>query len=88
MKLPHAGKKITRTILKPDETIAIANRLSEPYSALVLFLAVEQYAALRKPWALSGQTLMAMCFRVAGRIYDGKEGTTKTESSSEKPAYP
>ncbi len=80
VKLPHAGKKITRTILKPDETIAIANRLSEPYSTLVLFLAVSGLRiseAIGIKWTdFDGDVL-----HISRRIYDGKEGTTKTESS-------
>jgi integrase len=40
VKLPHAESRIKRTILKPEETIAIGSKLDEPYSTLILFLAV------------------------------------------------
>jgi hypothetical protein len=40
IKLPRAGKRIVRTVLKPEQVVAIAGALREPYATLVLFLAV------------------------------------------------
>jgi Phage integrase, N-terminal SAM-like domain len=47
VKLPHAGTKVKRTVLTPEQTIAIAGRLDEPYSTLVLFMAVSGTAYRR-----------------------------------------
>ena len=40
VKLPHAGTKVVRTILRPEQTRSLADQLEEPYATLVLFLAV------------------------------------------------
>jgi len=87
VKLPHAGKKIKRTILKPDETIAIAKRLSEPYSTLVLFLAVTGLR-ISEAIGIKWTDFTSDVLHISRRIYEGKEGTTKTESSERSPAYP
>jgi len=39
VRLPIAGSKVKRTILTPQQVIALAARLEEPYSTLILFLA-------------------------------------------------
>lgn len=39
VQLPQAPIKVRRTILKPDQVIGLAAKLSEPYATLVLFLA-------------------------------------------------
>jgi integrase len=80
VKLPFAGKKIKRTILKPEETIAIANKLDEPYATLILFLAVSGLRiseAIGIKWSdFEGDVL-----RISRRIYEGKEGSTKNDHS-------
>jgi len=80
VKLPHAGKRIKRTILKPEQTIAIARRLDEPYSTLILFLAVTGLRiseAIGIKWTdFEGDVL-----RISRRIYDGKPGSTKNDQS-------
>ena len=80
VKLPHAGKRIKRTILKPEQTIAIARRLDEPYSTLILFLAVSGLRiseAIGIKWTdFEGDVL-----RISRRIYDGKPGSTKNDQS-------
>ena len=40
IQLPQAPTKVRRTILKPEQVIALASKLEEPYSTLVLFLAI------------------------------------------------
>jgi len=40
VKLPQGRSRIVRTILKPEDVRAISEKLKEPYSTLVLFLAV------------------------------------------------
>jgi integrase len=80
VKLPHAGTKVKRTVLTPEQTIAIAGRVDEPYSTLVLFMAVSGLRigeAIAIKWSdFDGDVL-----NVSRRIYEGKTGTTKTEGS-------
>jgi integrase len=81
VRLPHAGTKVKRTVLAPEQTIAIANRLREPYSTLVLFMAVTGLRigeAIAIKWTdFDGEVL-----RICRRIYEGREDTTKTASSA------
>ena len=87
VKLPQAGKKIQRTVLSPEQTIAIAGKLSEPYSTLVLFLAISGLRigeAIGIKWAdFNGDVL-----HVRRTIYEGKEGATKTERSERRIPIP
>jgi integrase len=80
VKLPLAGSKVKRTILSTEQVIAIAAKLDEPYSTLVLFLAATGLRigeAVGIKWSdFEGDTL-----HIQRRIYEGKEGTTKTRSS-------
>ena len=80
VKLPHAGSRIKRTILKPEETIAIASKLDEPYSTLILFLAVSGLRiseAIGIKWVdFEGDVL-----HISRRIYEGKAGSTKNDKS-------
>ena len=39
VKLPNAGRRVVRTILRPEGVVSISGRLEEPYATLVLFLA-------------------------------------------------
>ncbi|MGA7625919.1 MAG: site-specific integrase [Candidatus Acidiferrales bacterium] len=74
------GKRVVRTVLKPEQVIAIANKLEEPYSTLVLFLAVTGLRigeAIAIKWTdFDGDVL-----NVSRRVYDRKVGSLKTESS-------
>jgi hypothetical protein len=78
VKLPNAGTKVKRTILTPEQTIAIAQKLNEPYSTLVLFIAVTGLRigeAIAIKWTdFDGDVL-----RISRRIYEGKTGTTKRQ---------
>jgi integrase len=80
VKLPQAGFKVIRTILTPEQIVAIAKKLNEPYSTLVLFLAVTGLRigeAIAIKWTdFDGDVL-----NVSRRIYEGKEGQTKTKKS-------
>jgi integrase len=80
VKLPLAGSKVKRTILKPEQVAAIMNRLHEPYATLVLFLAVSGLRigeAIAVKWSdFEGDTL-----HIRRRIYEGAVGTTKTKGS-------
>jgi integrase len=80
VKLPRAGTKVIRTILKPEQTRALASNLEEPYATLVLFLAVTGLRiseAIGIKWSdFDGNVL-----RVSRRIYEGRAGETKTSKS-------
>jgi len=81
VKLPHAGKRIVRTVLKPEQVIAIARRLHEPYATLVLFLAVTGLRigeAIGVRWEDFDGDVLHVC----RRIYEGQADTTKTECSN------
>jgi integrase len=88
VKLPRGtGKKLTRTVLKAEQVTALANRLAEPYSTLVLFLAVSGLRigeAIGLKWSdFTGDVL-----HVQRRVYEGKEDSTKTKSSDRKLPIP
>jgi excisionase family DNA binding protein len=81
IKLPHGtGRKITRTVLTPEQVTAIAGKLEEPYSTLVLFLAV---TGLRVGEAVGIQwsDFQDDVLKVQRRIYEGQADTVKTESA-------
>src|SRR5262249_16960384 len=79
--LPHGtGRKITRNVLTPKQVRVIASKLEEPYSSLVLFLAVTGLRigeAVGVQWGdFDGNVL-----NVQRRIYEGKADTLKTAKS-------
>jgi integrase len=80
VRLPQAGTRIKRTVLTLEQTIAIASGLNEPYSTLVLFMAITGLRigeAIAIKWTdFDGDVL-----HVSRRIYEGEVGTTKTEGS-------
>lgn len=80
VKLPQAGDRVVRTILKPEDIVAIARKLEEPYSTLVLFLAATGLRigeAIAIKWSdFDGDVL-----HVSRRIYEGKADTPKTKRS-------
>jgi excisionase family DNA binding protein len=82
IRLPRAaGKRIVRTVLKPDQLVAIVHRLHEPYATLVLLLAVTGLRigeAIGIKWSdFDGDVL-----KIQRRIYEGEEDETKTEDSN------
>jgi len=81
VRLPLAGSKVKRTILTPYQVAALAARLEEPYSTLVIFLAATGTRigeAVGIKWSdFDGNTL-----HIQRRIYERKEGTTKTKGSN------
>ncbi len=82
VRLPRAsGKRIVRTVLKPDQVVAIVQRLHEPYATLVLLLAVTGLRigeAIGIKWSdFDGDVL-----KIQRRIYEGEADETKTEDSN------
>jgi integrase len=80
VKLPHAGKKVVRTVLKPSQVTAIAERLDEPYSTLVLFLAVTGLR-IGEAIGIKWRDFEGDVLHISRRIYEGKSDTTKTKGS-------
>jgi integrase len=81
VKLPHGtGRKIVRNVLTPEQVTTIASKLEEPYSTLVLFLAVTGLRigeAVGIQWNdFDGEVL-----NVRRRIYEGVADTLKTAKS-------
>ena len=81
VKLPHGtGRKITRTVLTPEQVNALVSKLTEPYATLILFLAITGLRigeAVGVKWAdFDGEVL-----NVQRRIYEGKADTLKTAKS-------
>lgn len=81
VKLPHGtGRKITRNVLATEQVTAIASKLEEPYSTLVLFLAVTGLRigeAIGIQWNdMDGEVLS-----LQRRIYEGVADALKTEKS-------
>lgn len=88
VKLPRGtGKTITRTVLTAQQVTALSNRLPEPYSTLIIFLAVTGLRigeAIGLKWSdLAGDVL-----HVQRRVYEGKTDSTKTRSSDRKLPVP
>jgi integrase len=85
VKLPRArncaGRKVVRTVLKPEQVIAIATKLEEPYATLVLFLAITGLR-IGEAIAVKWSDFEGNLLRVTRRIYDGDVDTVKTEGSS------
>jgi integrase len=80
VKLPYAGTKVVRIVLRPEQIIALACKLEEPYATLVLFLAVTGLRiseAIGIKWSdFDGNVL-----RISRRVYEGRAGETKTSKS-------
>jgi integrase len=88
VKLPcGTGNTITRTVLRPEQVTALAKGLPEPYSTLVLFLAITGLRigeAIGLKWAdFNGDVL-----HIQRRVYEGKVDSTKTKSSERRLPIP
>jgi integrase len=87
VRLPIAGSKVKRTILTPQQVIALAARLEEPYSTLILFLAATGLRigeAVGIKWTdFEGDIL-----HLQRRIYERREGTMKTRGSERSVPIP
>ena len=80
VKLPRGGKRVVRTVLKPEEVAAIAGELEEPYATLVLFLATTGLR-IGEAIAVQWEDFRGNLLRINRRIYDGDVDKVKTERS-------
>jgi integrase len=91
VKLPRAencaGRRIHRRIISPSQTISIAEKLSEPYATLVLFLAVTGLR-IGEAIAIKWSDFEGDVLHVQRRIYDGKVDTTKSRDSKRRIPIP
>lgn len=81
VKLPLAGKKVVRTILKPEQTRALVAKLEEPYATLVLFVAVTGLR-ISEAIGIKWTDFEGNIVRISRRIYLGEPGETKTSTSA------
>lgn len=80
VKLPQAGERVVRSILKSEDILAIVKELDEPYATLVLFLAVTGLR-IGEAVAIKWLDFDGDVLRVSRRIYEGKADSPKTKSS-------
>jgi integrase len=81
IKLPVAGKEeATHRPLKTEQVIAIANQLKEPYSTLVLFLAVTGLR-IGEVVGIKWSDVDGDILTVSRTIYEGKAQSPKTQKS-------
>jgi integrase len=79
--LPRAGKgQVKRTILAPQQVIAIAERLQEPYATLVLLVAITG-VRIGEASAFMWSDFDGDVLHVSRTVYEGYTDTAKTVSS-------
>lgn len=90
-KLPRAencaGRRVHRRVLTPSQTTSIAEKLSEPYATLVLFLAVTGLR-IGEAIAIKWSDFEGDVLHVQRRMYDGKVDTTKSRDSKRRIPIP
>ena len=91
VKLPRAencaGRRVYRRVLSPSQTISIAKKLSEPYTTLVLFLAVTGLR-IGEAIAIKWSDFEGDVLHVQRRMYNGKVDTTKSRDSERRIPIP
>ncbi len=91
VKLPRdsncAGKRVVRTVLKFAQVTAISEKLEEPYSTLVLFLAVTGLR-IGEAIALKWSDFDGDVLSVTRRISNGDVDTVKTGGSNRRLPIP
>ena len=91
VKLPRAencaGRRVHRRVLSPSQTTSIAEKLSEPYATLVLFLAVTGLR-IGEAIAIQWSDFEGDVLHVQRRMYDGKVDATKSRDSKRRIPIP
>lgn len=85
VRLPQAPTKVQRVVLKPEQVIALALKMEEPYATLVLFLAV---TGLRVSEAVGTkrEDFEGNVFKLRRRFYQGNSGGDYGELKTKKSA--
>ena len=91
VKLPQAencaGRRVQRKVLSPSQTTSIAEKVSEPYATLALFLAVTGLR-IGEAIAIKWSDFEGDVLHVQRRMYDGKIDTTKSRDSERRIPIP
>jgi integrase len=91
VKLPRAencaGRRVQRNVLSPSQTTSIAEKLSEPYATLVLFLAVTGLR-IGEAIAIKWSDFEGDVLHVQRRLYEGKVDSTKSRDSERRIPIP
>jgi integrase len=80
VRLPESGTKVQRSILTPEQILAIVGELKEPYATFVLFLVITSLR-VGEAIAIRWTDLKENELHVQRRIYEGKTGDVKTKNS-------
>lgn len=85
VKLPKrtGGKRVTRTVLTPEQVNAIAEKVKEPYATLVLFLAASGLR-IGEALAIKWTDFKINVLHVTRRIYEGDVDAVKSKRSDRK----
>lgn len=83
--LPQAPTKVQRTILKPEQVIALASELREPYSTLVLFTAVTGLR-ISEAVGVKVEDFEGSVLKLRHRFYQGNSGGEYGELKTKKSA--
>src|SRR5262249_18769432 len=81
VRLPLAGSKVKRVILTPEQVIQLAQRMKEPYSTLVLFIAVTGLR-ISEASGIKWSDFEGNILHIQRRVYKRRVGDTKTEGST------
>ena len=91
VQLPQAGTKVQRVILKPEQVIALASKLEEPYATLVLFLAATGLR-ISEAVGVKATDFEGNVLKLRKRFYQGHDagdyGELKTKKSARDLALP
>jgi integrase len=80
--LPKTETKVVRTVLKPADILAISEGLKEPYSSLVLFLAITG-TRISEACGVRWSEMEGNVLHLRRRVYEGQVGELKRGNRSE-----
>jgi integrase len=83
--LPVAPTKVQRIVLNPEQVSALASKLEEPYSTLVLFLAATGLR-ISEAVGVKGRDFEGNVLRLRHRFYQGNNGGDYGELRTKKSA--
>jgi len=83
VQLPKAPTKVQRTILTPEQIVALASKLEEPYATLVLFLAITGLR-ISEAVGVKAEDFEGNILLLRHRFYQGDSGGDYGELKSKK----
>lgn len=78
--LPKTGTKVVRTVLTPENILAISAGLEEPYSTFVLFMAITGLR-ISEATGVRWSDIEGNVLHLQQRVYEGKAGPLKSRKS-------